>query len=253
MNGRVMVPMRTIFEAFGAAVEWERVRQTITVTAAEGDVIALTIGETTVYINDIRVGTDVAPMMADGQTWVSVGFAALTMGYEASWDGNLRRVTLEPRVIYSGNAPIPNRRLTDEELMAWIADYNRLGVHEFELEVVRLTNIARAEAGVASFEVCDILSKAARFKAQGMYYLNYFSHENPIYGSFHVIPRQLFGYSGLRLAENLSRGRRSPGATMTGWMNSQGHSAIMIRPDFTTIGVGFYNNHWVQLFGDSID
>ena len=40
---------------------------------------------------------------------------------------------------------------------------------------------------------------------------------------------------------------------MNGWMNSQGHRANILNKNYTTIGVGYYQNangvgYWVQLF-----
>jgi uncharacterized protein YkwD len=53
-----------------------------------------------------------------------------------------------------------------------------------------------------------------------------------------------YGYAG----ENIAKGQRSPQEVMDAWMNSQGHRENILSPNFTMIGVGYYNGYWVQEF-----
>jgi uncharacterized protein YkwD len=56
------------------------------------------------------------------------------------------------------------------------------------------------------------------------------------------------------IGENIACGQRSPAEVVEGWMNSPGHRANILKPDFTHIGIGFagggqMGTYWTQLFG----
>ena len=147
---------------------------------------------------------------------------------------------------------IPNRALTQEELNAWILEYHAQGgVNAFELEVLELVNIERANHGLQPLNLSPTLMMAARFKAQSMHDIGYFSHTSPVYGHFANISRELFNYPVVGMGENIASGQRTPQAVMTAWMNSEGHRNNILSPGRTEMGVGFYNNYWVQKFGDA--
>ena len=142
---------------------------------------------------------------------------------------------------------IPNRRLTSSEITQWIDEYNAGGgPNAFELEVLRLVNEERALVGAGPLAMNEAAMMAARFKAHSMVDLNYFSHTNPVYGSFTNLPNDVFG---VRIwAENLAMGQRTPESVMNSWMNSPGHRVNLLNASYTEIGIGFYENRWVQMF-----
>jgi uncharacterized protein YkwD len=78
----------------------------------------------------------------------------------------------------------------------------------------------------------------------------YFDHNSPTYGSPFDQMKQ-FGYSYSYAGENIAMGQRSPQEVMKAWMNSAGHRANILSPNFTEIGIGYYSdgNYWVQQFG----
>ena len=59
----------------------------------------------------------------------------------------------------------------------------------------------------------------------------------------------------LKVGKNIASGQISPIAVMESWMNSPGHRAAILNPNYTEIGVGvnyedgYYGISWVQLFG----
>ena len=57
-NGRTMVPMRKIFEALDAKVDWDGTTQTITATK-EDTIITLQINNSTMYNNGVAEALDV--------------------------------------------------------------------------------------------------------------------------------------------------------------------------------------------------
>ena len=161
----------------------------------------------------------------------------------------------EPSLIEPLGAPsttpppvtLPARRLTTAEFDAWVANYHdRGGINEFELEVLRLTNIERAAHGVPPLTLSPIISMAARFKSQEMHDLRYFSHDSPVYGFATNIPRELFGVE--IQGENIGADWRTPASIVSGWMNSPGHRANVLNPNYTFIGIGFFNYYWTQMF-----
>jgi len=266
INGRTMVPVRAIFEALGAQVEWDQDSQTITANREEGYTVRLTVGSTSFYINNEMQSMDIAPQIINGRTLVPVRYVALATGHRVEWDAVSGKVIIEAelenirstgqtsdedRVLSINLLPlIPNRRMSRAELDAWTQAYNESGGYtDFELEVMRLTNIERAAVGVAPLEMDNTLMMSARFKAQIMYDLDYFDHENPVYGGFYVIPRGLFEYRAVNVGENLGKGWRTPDEVVRAWMEAPGHRANILSADYTSIGVGFHGYYWVQQFG----
>lgn len=49
--------------------------------------------------------------------------------------------------------------------------------------------------------------------------------------------------------QNIAAGQTSPEQVMNDWMQSPGHRANILKKEFRDLGVGFYQNTWVQDFG----
>ncbi|MDO4744619.1 MAG: stalk domain-containing protein, partial [Clostridia bacterium] len=93
INSRTMVPLRAIFEALGASVEWDDA--TKTVTAVKGDVtIKMTIGASSFTRNDESVALDSPATIVDSRTLVPVRAIAESFGSEVGWDGATKTVTI---------------------------------------------------------------------------------------------------------------------------------------------------------------
>ena len=115
-------------------------------------------------------------------------------------------------------------------------------------EVLRLTNLERATYGLPGLEWNDLLAQIAVDYAVEMIEYNFFSHTGHD-GSEPNERATRAGYVWGFIGENLAMGQRTPAEAMDGWMNSPGHRANILRPDFTELGVGRVGNHWVQMFG----
>lgn len=84
INNRTMVPLRAIFEALGAEVDWDESTQTV--IAMKDDItVTATIGSTKMYIDDEERTMDVAPMLLNGRTLVPVRFVAEAFECEVFW------------------------------------------------------------------------------------------------------------------------------------------------------------------------
>ena len=134
---------------------------------------------------------------------------------------------------------LPNRRLTAQERTNWIAEYNRMGgASAFEREVVRLINVERNRRGLNSLSIDARLMHASRFYAQTLSQLVRTSlghHYGPYGGSFGTA--RAFGVNH-PVTGNGAAGHRTPQALVTGWMNSPGHRANILRPGLSHVGVG---------------
>ncbi len=122
--------------------------------------------------------------------------------------------------------------------------------HAFIREVVRLVNAERAKEGLAPLTINTKVQAAAMVRAKECE--QFFSHTRPNGSSFATaLKEQNVSYRSA--GENIAWGQRSPEEVMKAWMNSSGHRANIMNPNFTTIGVGYYENamgtdYWCQLF-----
>lgn len=85
MNGRTVVPLRDIFEALGAEVEWDGATQTVTATR-DDTVVVLTIGSTSPTVNGRVVTIDQAGVVIDGRTLVPLRFVGEAFGIDVEWN-----------------------------------------------------------------------------------------------------------------------------------------------------------------------
>ena len=97
-------------------------------------------------------------------------------------------------------------------------------------------NVERSKAGLAPLQVDYRLVQTARAKSQDMITGGYFDHQSPTLGSpFDQMSRAgiTYHYAG----ENIA-GNSSAAGAMTSWMNSSGHRANILNPNFNHIGIG---------------
>ncbi len=127
----------------------------------------------------------------------------------------------------------------------------------FEQEVVNLVNEARAQSGLAPLAYDPLLGGLAESHSEDMLQRDFFSHTTPDGVTFgnRVRQAEIPGAA----AENIGAGYATPQAAVTGWLNSPGHRANILNPNFTKIGVGHvfsandpgaeqWNHYWTQVF-----
>ncbi len=85
INSRTMVPMRAIFEALSATVEWDNDTETATAERA-GVVIKITINSNTMYVGEETVELDVPAQLVDDRTLVPVRAISEAFGCAVTWD-----------------------------------------------------------------------------------------------------------------------------------------------------------------------
>ena len=83
-NGRTLVPLRAIFEALGADVQWDGTIQTVTATKG-GTQISLQIGSTRMYVNGVAKTLDVPAKLINSRTLVPVRAISEAFGCKVDW------------------------------------------------------------------------------------------------------------------------------------------------------------------------
>lgn len=91
IDGRVIVPMRSIFEALGATVTWDGESNKVTATK-DNNTIVLQIGSKLAKVNDQTKELDVAPVIKDGRTLVPVRFISESFGAKINWKASVNTV-----------------------------------------------------------------------------------------------------------------------------------------------------------------
>ena len=119
----------------------------------------------------------------------------------------------------------------------------------FAVEVLNLVNEERARVGVAPLRLANDLQEAAAIRAREI--IEIFSHTRPDGSDCFTVMRN----RGRTWGENIAAGYPSASETVNQWMNSPGHRANILNPNFRELGVGYayedystYHHYWVQLF-----
>lgn len=93
IKGRVMLPLRAIFEQLGASVSWEPKQRKIT-AYKDGVEMILYLDSKVATINGTKVSLDVAPLGYKARTMVPVRFVSEALGQSVSWQTSTRTVTI---------------------------------------------------------------------------------------------------------------------------------------------------------------
>lgn len=92
-DGRTLVPMRAIFEALGADVDWQGETQYIVATSSsKGQMIEMHINNNIITHNGVDMTLDVAPQLINGYTMIPLRVVSECMDANVEWDGNTRTV-----------------------------------------------------------------------------------------------------------------------------------------------------------------
>lgn len=119
-------------------------------------------------------------------------------------------------------------------------------------QVLSLVNKERNKVGISTLSADSQLNKLAQMKAEDMARKGYFSHTSPTYGSAFDMMNK-YGVSYKTAGENIAKGQKTAQAVMGGWMNSSGHRANILKPEYKRLGVGYAVDtagtpYWVQIF-----
>ena len=134
IDGSTLVPLRVIFEALGATVEWNQETKTVSSTLDETSV-KLTIGENKLYKNGNEISLSVPAQIIEGRTLVPVRAISESFGYFVDWYNEIKavsikenkRVALIPYYNLDGKVVAIEKSLSSEyELIGWSNDINKI-------------------------------------------------------------------------------------------------------------------------------
>ena len=93
INGRTLVPVRSIFEDMGASVTWNSKNNTVDVVGGK-TTINMRIGYMSAKVNGELRKTDVPPVIVDGATMVPVRFIAESLNSDVRWNPSTATVSI---------------------------------------------------------------------------------------------------------------------------------------------------------------
>lgn len=111
-RSRIMVPIRTISEAFGLQVLWNGNTKTVTIRGLEKEV-ELSIGSNTAYTDDKQVQMDVPAKIINNITFVPIRFVAEALGAQVTWEERTKTAHIVSKYIISS---------LDEKVFKWDKD-----------------------------------------------------------------------------------------------------------------------------------
>ena len=100
-----------------------------------------------------------------------------------------------------------------------------------------LINEERCARGLAPLVLDDRLNAAAEKQSVDMAFNDFFDHISPTTGKGPGDRVSDEGYSWGTVGENIQGGMRTPEDAFQAWMNSDGHRANMLYPDFREMGI----------------
>jgi thiosulfate/3-mercaptopyruvate sulfurtransferase len=91
---RTLVPMRALFEALGAIVEWKPETR-VAVGSRDGIVVCIPIDSTTATVNGVEKSLDVPAQIIDNRTFIPMRFVGEAFGDGVQWEGATQTVMID--------------------------------------------------------------------------------------------------------------------------------------------------------------
>ena len=126
------------------------------------------------------------------------------------------------------------------------AKFNELSLNEYEWEVLRLCNIERAKEGLSALSMIGTLQSCCDIREKEL--VTHTNHTRPNGEDWYTVIPDDFEWTAQ--GENVAGGQSTPAAVVDAWMNSPGHRANILNPEYGYMGVGYNSNgnRWVQIF-----
>jgi hypothetical protein len=110
---------------------------------------------------------------------------------------------------------------------------------QFDQDILALVNQERSSRGLGILTLSQKLDTAADLHAQDMA-TNYYATNHTGSDSSTTATRiTRSGYEWTSIGENLAAGYTSASSVVQAWMNSTGHRANILNPNFTDLGLGY--------------
>lgn len=111
INNRTMVPLRTIFEALGASVDWNEETRTVT-SAKNSTYVSLTADSSDMLVNGTAVALDAPACVIDGRTLVPIRAVSEAYNTSVDWDAASRTVYITTSG-YNANTSMTTQEFDD--------------------------------------------------------------------------------------------------------------------------------------------
>ncbi|KAF1085275.1 hypothetical protein SPSYN_01411 [Sporotomaculum syntrophicum] len=96
IDGRSMVPIKSIIEAMGGEVAWDSVEQKVSVKLKDSNV-EVWIGSNKAKVNGLNAITDTAPSVINGRTMLPLRFISENLGSDVKYNSSTQKVTIIQR------------------------------------------------------------------------------------------------------------------------------------------------------------
>lgn len=93
INGQAYLPIRSVSESFGAAVDWDPESFTVTVST-EYTTITSSINQVTAYIDGQPIEIDGPSLLLDGRTYVPLRFISESLGLGVDWNAAMQIIQI---------------------------------------------------------------------------------------------------------------------------------------------------------------
>lgn len=108
VDGRVLIPLRKVFNALGATVKYENK----VIDAQRGSLsVSLSPGVNQAKINGEETTLDVPPLLIDTVTYVPLRFVAQALGDSVNYDAAAKTITVTPAAPVAEEPTVPPERL----------------------------------------------------------------------------------------------------------------------------------------------
>ena len=123
VDGSTLVPMRAIFEALDANVQWNAGSRTVTATRGNTE-ISLQIDSAVATVNKTNVVLNVPARVVNGSTLVPLRFVGESLDCDVKWDGTSRQITIDSKQVggmYDEFPSIPRLENIRPSLQIWFS------------------------------------------------------------------------------------------------------------------------------------
>jgi len=187
------------------------------------------------YVYTKTVNMDTTAIIKNSRTYAPARYLAESFQCSVKWDSALKAANISTVVpiILKQEKGFSVKAIQDQSLIP--ADQAA-----YALEIIDQVNAERASRNIPMLRMDVTLMKAAQARAVETTML--FSHTRPGGLSCFSIFSE-YGIAYNEGGENLAYGYLTPEEVVSAWMNSEGHRANILKPDYTATGVGCAMNN----------
>jgi len=152
LNGRTMVPIYELAQALGCGTAWDEATQTATLTQA-GNIVQLTIGSKTAYVNGKPVVMDVAPYLLQARTMIPIAYVARFFGQSVQWVEETTSVLITENKAAVGESNLEAWALSMGSMLTYMNNYKVLVFGGWTRSATLVNNTRKAFLGGSSWGI----------------------------------------------------------------------------------------------------